>query len=315
LFCKKRNHYSRLFVNLKMFGILFKDAPKVIIITTFELLPAGILCKLFLKTRLIYDVQENHSLNIQENKTQSCIKKSFTRILVKFIESRSKSFIDHYFFAEACYRDEFPELKPVTVLENKFFGNNCPNAPINNVIGHQYRFLISGTLTKVYGVLEGVKWFKNINEIYPETTLHIIGHVTLPEYLHQIEYKTLGHPAITCEISRFPIPYSDILKAYHHAHIILMPYYQIPSIQPKIPSKLYESFALLKPCLFSPNPKWKSLSDSYPGGLEMDFKDLTNAKENFQTFLNQKYYLKLPGHEVLWKSQEEDFLKVMEKMV
>ncbi|WP_373520375.1 hypothetical protein [Aquiflexum sp.] len=314
LFCKKRNHYSRLFVNLKLLSILFKDTPKVIIITTFELLPAGMLCKLFLKTKLIYDIQENHLLNLQENKTQSGIKKTLAQLLVNIIEFSSKPFIDHYFFAESCYQDEFSEFKPFTVLENKFFGNNCPIAPIYNVIGHQYRFLISGTLTKVYGVLEGIEWFKKINEVYPETTLHIIGHATLPEYQYQIENK-MGHPAITGESSPFPIPYSDILKAYHHADIILMPYYQISSIQPKIPSKLFECFALLKPCLFSPNPKWKSLSDPYPAGMEVNFKDLSNAKENFQTFLKQQYYTVIPGQEVLWKSQEEDFLKMIDKLV
>lgn len=315
VFCKKRNHYSRLFVNLKLLTLLFKDKPNVIIVTTYELLPAGVLCKLFLKSRLIYDIQENHILNIKENKTLSGIRKFLAQILVKFIESSSIPLIDHYFFAEECYKGEFPELKPVTVLENKFFGNNSPIAPIKNVVGHRYRFLISGTLTEVYGILEGIKWFQKILAHYPKASLQIIGHGTVSDYKFQIESMTKDRAAINCEISEFPVPYSEIIKAYHDADIILMPYYQIPSIQPKIPSKLYESFALLKPCLFSPNPKWRLLSDPYPGGMEMDFTDLENAQENFQLFLKQQYFVKLPGQEVLWKSQEEEFLEVIEKVV
>ncbi|WP_194974621.1 glycosyltransferase family protein [Aquiflexum lacus] len=315
LFCKIRNHYSRLFVNLKLLTLLFKDKPKVLIVTTFELLPAGVLTKLLLKTKLIYDLQENHVLNIQENKTSSGFKKSFSRILVNFFEFCSNPFIDHYFFAEACYKKEFPQLYPYTVLENRFFGKNSPIPTSKVVENHQYKFLISGTLTKVYGILEGIQWFQMINEQNPGTTLHIIGHATLPDYKSQIAYITKGHPTITCEISDYPVPYEAILKAYQQADFILMPYFQIPSIQPKIPSKLYESFALLKPCLFSSNPKWKSLSDPYPGGMEVDFKDLANAQENFQSFLKQKHYLKLPGQEVLWKSQEEEFLKVISRLV
>lgn len=314
LFCKKRSHYSRLLSNLKLLKILFKDKPDVLIISTFELLPAGVLSKFFFKTSLIYDVQENHYLNIQLNQTQSGIGKFLSKSLVKTIEFCSKPWIIHFFFAEACYPDELPKLIPYTVLENKFFGENYSVKSQKKLKGDQSRFLISGTLTKVYGILEGVQWFKKINEQYPETTLHIIGHATMPAYQTQIESLAKGQSSISLEISQSPVAYASILKAYHHADIILMPYYQIPSIQPKIPSKLYESFALLKPCLFSPNPKWKLISDPYPAGMEMDFNDLSNAQENFQDFLKRKYFVKLPGQEVLWKSQEKDFLEVIEKM-
>jgi hypothetical protein len=314
LFCKKRNHYSRLLSNLKLLKILFKDKPDILIVSTFELLPAGILSKFFLKNRLIYDVQENHYSNIQQNKTQSGILKFLSKSLVKIIESCSKPWVDHFFFAEACYRDELPKYIPYTVLENKFFGESCPVTSSKELLGHHFRFLISGTLTKVYGILEGIQWFKEINKHYPETTLHIIGHATLPDYKTQIESLALDHPAISIDISEFPVPYLSILKAYHHADINLMPYYQIPSIQPKIPSKLYESIALLKPCLFSPNSKWKSISDMYPAGMELDFTDLTSATVQFQNFLQQKYFGKLPGQEVLWKSQEQDFLEALERV-
>jgi hypothetical protein len=315
LFCKQRNHYSRSFSNLKLLKILFRDKPDVIILSTFELLPAGVLSKFFFKTQLIYDIQENHYLNIQLNLTQSGIGKFLSKSLVNIIESCSKPWIDHFFFAEACYPDELPTLVPYTVLENKFFGENCPATSAKELKGHQSRFLISGTLTKVYGILGGIQWFKKINEQYPETTLHIIGHATMPAYQTQIESLAKGHPSISLEISESPIPYASILKAYHHADIILMPYYQIPSIQPKIPSKLYESIALLKPCLFSPNQIWKSFVARYPAGMEIDFTDLSNAQENFQDFLKQTYFVNLPGKEVLWKSQEQDFLEVIERVV
>ena len=315
LFCKNRNHYSRLFSNLKLLKILYKDKPDVLIISTFELLPAAVLAKMFFKTRVIYDIQENHSLNIQLNETQSGIGKFLSKSLVKIIEFCSKPWVDHFFFAEACYMDELPNYIPYTVLENKFFEESCPVTSSKGLKGYQFRFLISGTLTQVYGILEGIQWFKEINKHYPETRLHIIGHVTLPKYKTQIESLAMGNHAISLEISQYPVPYAAILKAYHQADIILMPYYQILSIRPKIPSKLYESLALHKPCLFSPNPKWKSLSAKYPAGMEIDFNDLTNARVHFQHFLKQKYYKALPGQEVLWKSQEQDFLNVIERVM
>lgn len=314
LFCKKRNHYSRLFSNLKLVKILFRDKPDILIISTFELLPAGVLSKFFFNTKLIYDIQENFYLNLQLNETHSGLGKFLSKILTKIFESSSRPWVDHYFFAETCYRDELPKYAPNTILENKYFGKMIPSKTSKDLAGNQSRFLISGTITKVYGIQEGIQWFKRINEQFPDTSLHVIGHVTQSGYKTEIESSAKGHHAISLDISESPVSYASILKAYHHADIILMPYYQIPSIQPKIPSKLFESIALLKPCIFSPNPKWKELSDPYPAGMEMDFMDLVNAQKNFKNFLLQNFFMEIPGDEVLWKSQEEEFLKVIEKV-
>lgn len=314
LHLKERNNYTRIFLNLRLIKLLFKDQPKVLIISTYELLPAAVFSKFFLGFALIYDVQENYSLNISYNKTLSGFKKHTAIKLIKFIEFSSRYFIDHFFFAEKCYKEELKRFKPYSILENKFHGKLKTVKPLHLNPEKPLTFLMSGTLTEVYGTLNGIQWYKTILNHFPESRLLIIGHVPLNSFLEKLTEAVSGYPQIQLKASNIPLGYEKILNAYSEADIVLMPYHQIPSISPKIPSKIYESLALGKPCLISPNRKWNQILAPFPGGMEIDFLDLKNCKSNFEKFLAKQYFVTSPGNDFLWKSQENEFLDVIERL-
>jgi len=206
------------------------------------------------------------------------------------------------------YREEFPRIKNHTVLENKYFGHIEGMKPIDLHAKKELRFLISGTLTEVYGILEGIEWFKSIQTSYPEATLTLIGHVPIESFQQKLTKSTADQSSIHLHFSDIPLPYSAILKAYQETNIVLLPYHQIPSISPKIPSKMYESIALGKPCLFQNNPKWEALCSVYPAGKGIDFRDLIHSKQQLDSFLKTPFFVNKPGEEVLWKSDETNFL-------
>jgi glycosyltransferase involved in cell wall biosynthesis len=285
------------------------------IICSWELLPAAVIGKMIWGGKLLYDVQENTLSNIQHNRTMSAWKKPFAKCLVRCIESASKPFISCFLLAEQCYASELPDFRPHLVLENKFFGNfEAERHPVK-LNKEQLNFLISGTLTEVYGIMDAINWFKAIQETYPGFNLRIIGHSPLPSFKQEVMKACEGRKNIDLCISDTPIAYSEILEAYTKSDVILMPYRQIQSIQDKIPSKMYESLAMGKPFLFSPNPKWKALAEKYGAGMEMEFRDPDNAAENLSGFLEETYFSALPGEEVLWKSDEKKFLDLIEKLV
>lgn len=313
-YSKQRNNYSRIFLNLKLVKLLFKDRPQVLIVSTYELLPAAVFSKFFLGFSLIYDVQENYSRNISLNKTLSGFKKHAALVLINCIEFSSKYFVDHFFFAEHCYKEEMKKFSPYSILENKFYGELNVVKPYKINPEKALTFLISGTLTEVYGILNGIQWFKAIHKHFPEYRLLIIGHVPLASFLENLLEAVSGYPQIQLTASKSPLGYDKILKAYNDADIVLMPYHQIPSISPKIPSKLYESLALGKPCLISSNQKWNQILAPFPGGMEIDFSDVRNCKTTFNHFLNKLFFVSSPGNEVLWNSQETEFLEVIERL-
>jgi hypothetical protein len=314
IFSKNRNDFSRALAGARFFKRLFQIKPKLVIVTTFELLPAAILAKWMLGFALVYDLQENHVLNLSQNKTMSGWKKDLSKAFVSLVESCSNPFIDHYFFAEKVYQKEFPKIKSPTLLPNKYYGPVQDIKPVSFVSGKNLRFLISGTLTEVYGILEGIEWFKSVLAYFPQATLTVIGHVPMQVYYQKLCEATAEQRSIQFEGSENPIPYSAILKAYSESDIVLLPYHQIPSISPKIPSKMYESIALGKPCLFQVNTEWEDICSVYPAGKVIDFWDLTHSQQHLNDFLKGTYFDLKPGDEVLWKSNEAKFLDVVTRL-
>ncbi|EFK94989.1 lps biosynthesis rfbu related protein [sediment metagenome] len=313
LFWKKRNDPSRLIVGFRFIKTLFKVKPKLVIITTFELLPAAVFAKWLFGYALIYDRRENYILNLDQNKTLRGWKKELSKGLVKSIESCSNLFIDHHFFAEKIYQKEFPKIKNHTLLQNKYFGIEQIIKPVKLDPNKNLRFLISGTLTEVYGIMEGVTWFKSILTDYPNAILTVLGHCPILEFGEKLKESIGDQKSINLRISDSPLSYADILSAYQGSDIVLLPYHQIPSISPKIPSKLYESIALGKPCLFQNNSLWNSICSEYPAGIGIDFNDIKNANANLVEFFETSFFEKNPGEEVLWKSDEVRFLEIIEK--
>lgn len=314
LFSKTRTDFKRILVPWYFFRKLLSIRPQVLIVTTYELLPIAVLTKWILGYKLVYDVQENHLLNISQNRTSRGLSKWLASAVIKSFESGSRPFIDHFFLAEKCYLDELPTFKPATVFENKFFNSSALISPIQFSLERPLRFLISGTITEVYGILNGIQWFKEFRKHLPNSELRIIGYCPIEEYRTRIE-KEIPSDGISLNISDSPVPYDQILDAYADSDIVLMPYWQIDSIRPKVPSKLYESLALGKVCLFSPNSSWEEISAPYDAGFSVDFQDYSGIPNVVSQLFSRRFFSKTPDISLTWKSQEAEFLDVIASLV
>jgi glycosyltransferase involved in cell wall biosynthesis len=314
LFSKQRTHPKRLLVSWAFLVKIWKIRPEILIVTTYELLPVSVLAKWILKYKLVYDVQENYILNISQNRTVGGFARWIATAIVGIFESCSRPFVDHFFLAERCYLEELPKFRPATLLENRFF------KPVVSIQSYQLsterplRFLISGTITEVYGTLTGIQWFKEFKKRRPNSELHVIGHCPKQSFQEKLE-EEMPFVGLTLEISSSPIPYERILNAYHQADIVLLPYWQIESIREKVPSKLYESLALGKICLFSPNPKWDEIVKSFGGGFAVDFRDFSGIPNVVLELDNRSFFTKNPDVSLTWKSQETEFLDTIASFV
>lgn len=304
LFLEKRKGFARIFAGYIFFKVYKKERPSLSILCTWELIPSAILCKMLFGGKLIYDVQENYALNISYNRTLKGIKKWFAKNLVLLIEYSAKHFIDHYIFSEQCYKHEKPAFKPCFVLENKYYGPVPNNIPSKKLHLPNLRFLISGTITEVYGIKEALQWFLELQQSLPEISLHIIGHCPLPDFGKMLSVLAKENNGILLQISSQPVPYEQILEAYAEADLVLLPYHQIPSISPKIPSKFFECLALVKPFLYSPNLLWKSFAEKYQAGLEVDFSAKSQAAFTMQSLLSMNFYTKDFPYEAYWVQKE-----------
>ncbi|PSL07492.1 glycosyltransferase [Cecembia rubra] len=315
LFLEKRKGLSRILASYVFYKVYRNERPRLCIICTWEFIPAAVLCKFLFGGKLVYDVQENYTLNISYNRTSQGIRKWFAKTLIQVIEYFGKGYFEHFIFSEQCYIYEKPAFHPNTILENKFYGYVPEIIPNKRLNLPKLRFLISGTITEVYGIREALQWFIILQHTFPEISLLIIGHCPISTYREKLIEMSKGIKGIELEISYQPISYERILGAYGTSDIVLLPYHQIPSISPKIPSKLYECLALGKPVIFSPNTKWRELVDQYGGGMEIDFKDLQNAQNHFRNFLSKSYFNGKSTYELTWPSEEKRFLTQIQKIL
>ncbi len=309
LFESKRTAFKRLFVGIKFLSLLIKIKPALIIVTTFELLLPAVLYKLAFGSKLIYDIQENYSLNLRHNQSARKFSKSVFLLLVNFIEFCSRPFIADYILAESCYKDEMPWIKNPVILENKF-AKEIVAFPVKSFDKSQpIHFLITGTLTEVYGTLDALNWFVALVRLYPTAKLSVFGHVTIPAYGEKIREIAKGIPQVQLTLSDTPIAYEQILEAYEQADLVLLPYHQIPSISPKIPSKLYECLALGKPFLHSPNEKWSQIAAEHRAGFQVDFSDRSNIPQVIDRIINATFFERGIIKSAYWKAEEQEVLQ------
>lgn len=315
VFSKNRKHLIRIFAPFKMLWALFRIRPSLLIVTTYELLPAAAFGKILLGYKLVYDVQENYSKNVVFNETLPKTFQKPAEWYIKSCETITARFIDHYIFAEKCYAQEFPEISNFTVIENKSESHTFSEAPVKLSSKHQYRFLISGTITPVYGIKNALKWFLHIRKSYPNIQLDIVGHAPLHSFQKELETMASGHKGINMHIAPVPISF-EVLKEYMiKADVVVLPYLAVPSIQNKVPTKLYDALALHKPIMISQNPVWEKMINRYQAGLSIDFSQSDQAEEIMKQFLASTFYTKKAGEEVCWKAEKNKFIHLVGQII
>lgn len=312
LFSKTRKHPSRALAPIRLIRFIFKTKPHLVILTTYELIPAVIFARIFFKFKIIYDIQENYSLNVLSNKT---LPKGFRHIAAGWIrwwEKKADPIVDHYFFAEQCYRDEFPQLLNGTVLENKFNGTPLIVQPFSLGRKRPIRFILAGTLTPVYGIAEGMNWFIQFNTYFPNQTLSVIGHCPIESYRQELEAMAKDNPQINLELSDTPIPFARIQEVIAEADCWLMPYQLLPSIAAKIPTKLYEAIACGKVVLITKNPVWEVLLNTYSAGQSIVFNKSKWTKAEMESLYLDTFYTTRQDETVCWSTEAPKLLSVIE---
>ncbi|MFK7899807.1 MAG: hypothetical protein AB8B61_03510 [Cyclobacteriaceae bacterium] len=309
LFSFSRLSVPRLFVSLQFFFLLLKLKPSLIICTSYELLGSTVLTKLFFRTKVIYDVQEDYFKNIYYASTlPSFIRKP----LAYFIRSKEilwSWFVDHFFVAEKVYLEDVPFLKEnATLLENKAIQPEVVNEDKKRGL----HFLISGTLTKSFGILEGIAFAKKMHEIDDSVRLTVIGHV--PDSSFYQELLNLNNCSfIDLQLSLQPITYPEITKAYHKADYLLLPYQWQPHTQGKIPTKLYDGLAHQIPMIIQENELLTSLMTEYDTTLFINYLSV-NERECMQRLKEKTFYSK-NVNKCFWDSEEIKLRTIVSQLI
>jgi len=303
----KRTSAKRLLASLKIWQKLIKLKPELIIVTCTELLAVTCLYKILFGCHVIYDVQENYFRNFLYSGAYSSVLKFPAALFVRLLEYTTSPLIDSFFLAERVYERQLHFIrKRYIILENKAVLPISQNKP-SKTQGEQLRFLYCGTITRHYGALEAIIFFKKLQELIPFIQLNIAGHAPDKNFFAEILQSINGNSSIQIVGNGELEPHRYILNEMREAHFVLMPYHLDRSVQGRIPTKVYECLAMKIPFIISPNPTWSHLISDNNSGIIHDFKD--NISPEIITKINTySFYSKHTESSYLWSSCESILL-------
>lgn len=301
----QRNYY-RLLEHLR---------PHVVIVSTHELLLATLLYKARYKgVRIIYDIQENYSLNLRAQHNYSWPLKHLLALTVRSIEKMTAGSIDHFLLAERSYSDELPFLgNRYTYIENKFKtrkGVLPPTTPVTLPATGQLRLLYSGTIAEEYGVWEAMELAKQLQAIRPEVKLTIIGYCANSHTLAKLQQACQALPFVELVGGDKLVPHQEILQHIQGSHIGLLPYRPNASTFRCIPTKLYEYMAYGLPILIQGNPLWQGIVEGNDAGRAIDFSWI-NVEKLYHELSASNFYNQGIPDTIFWESEEDKLLQVI----
>lgn len=308
LFDFPRLSWDRLSAPWKFYKLLLKVKPKLVIITTHELLIVTCINKILFGGKIIYDVQENYYRNIAYTKTYPPLFRNLLAGWVRFKEYLTRPLISGYLLAERNYEKEFSFTKEKSVIiENKTKIPDTKNWNIS-IKTEGIKLLYSGTISEEYGIFEAVQLAQKLHQSDPRISLTIIGYSansqtlkSLKAQIHELDYIQLkGGEAL--------VPHEEILREIRSSHFGLISYLPNKSTMNCIPTKLYEYLAYRLPVICQPNPIWAEIIQHYQAGLIVDFQKTNPQNVLKDLYRGQFYTQKRDSKELFWEGEAEKLI-------
>lgn len=288
---------------------IIKIKPEVLIITTHELINTALIAKLITGCKLVYDVQENYSLNLSHIRP-SPIKKLFA-VLIRIKEKLSKHFIDQFWLAEDCYREQllFSKGKQI-IIENKAI-----HFPMNPRTSTPLHLVFTGTISKYGGVERALKALDVMSKDDDQTLLTIIGQIHDSEFKDWLEVQGENRTNLNLILSYDPIPYDEILQAISRANLGVIGYQPTKVNENKIPTKLYEYSNYFLPFLVQHQTLWDRVGTKFGGAISVDFSNLNSQLikeklENHSSLFPNEY-----PREATWEFESVKVINSINKLI
>ncbi|HYF69458.1 MAG TPA: hypothetical protein VD884_15040 [Ohtaekwangia sp.] len=305
----KRMSLKRLAAPWVFFHNCFKLKPTDVIVCTHELLIPGILLKLILGCRLLYDVQENYFRNILYTNAFPFWIKPFVAGYVRFKELILSPFVNHFILAEKAYYKEIPFVRAKSVVvENRY--KDLPDIHTEKKSlqdGNTY-LLFSGTLAETTGVFTAINLADQLHEIDNTIRLTIIGFAAQPAVYNRIIDSIRDKSFIRLVGGNRLVSHQDIIQEIKTHDFGIVAYPPNKSTESSIPTKLFEYLGSQLPMLLIDHPVWEKYCSPFPAAIPFS-EDLPDAAALLHQMKTGRFYQQNVGN-VFWSTEEPRLLSL-----
>ncbi len=258
-----RLSFSRWFASFRILKILLQLRPSVLIITTHELLLSAFALKIFLQAKVVYDVQENYTLNVRYTEAFPALLRPLIALYLRLKEIITTPFIDHYLIAEKVYAQQLPFLgQRYSIIENKALQKKLDPQQRDN-----FHLVFTGTLSRSTGMFRAVELATRLHAIDENVRLTLIGHVSRHAELAELEDQIRSLQYIELIGGASLVSHGKIIDLIGKAGAGIIAYEMNPATAGRTPTKLYEYYSAGLPIIFiAPEKSWTDLmaASSHP---------------------------------------------------
>ncbi|UCC39965.1 MAG: glycosyltransferase family 4 protein [Candidatus Aminicenantes bacterium] len=262
---KKSNRILRIFKTIKLSFLALKQRAKVYHFHDPELLPVGILLKLFTHKKIIYDVHE-HFPNAILNKhwiprgLRKIVRKAF-----EILELILVPYVDYVLYTTPIVGERYKQMNVRTErIENlpqpEYFKKCLENDEIGSSEDPYIIYL--GITAETRGILEIVMAFSILVDKHPNLKLFLVGPTGTKSYGDKV-IELINNLKLNNKVKRIPpVPYEEIQKYLKRASIGILNYLPYPNNMSCLPNKIFEYMACGLPIVASHFPIYKKVVES-----------------------------------------------------
>jgi len=292
-----RNGFSRLIAWISLLKLLREFQPSVVIISSWELLPA---LAFYRCEKKVYDIRENYIKNTEFNSRSM----RWIKIGVVKLYERFRTHADIFLISDESYRSELSLNTNQAVL----IRNSYKTPAFHHQRSSGSTFLFSGTLSKAYGVYRAIEIVRKLHTNDPSVRLTIIGFCPVKKDRETLNKIAASTPWITLKGIDHLVDHELILKEIQISNYGIISYEHHDHILSCTPTRLYEYIGERLPILFTGHKDWKQLIDSVQGGIAINPKAF-DPKEVLNLLRETEFFTRSIDH-FLWVEDSKNLLRL-----
>jgi len=326
---RPRNRFTRIFgLTWRAFRLALRERADAYHFHDPELLPIGVLLKIFTRAKVIYDVHENVPKQILNKFWLPTWSRKPIAAAYKFVERVCLPFVDVIVIAEDSYIENYRGRKNVLAIRNypiiESFKTHSFDTGWNKGLRHRIGLTYIGEVSKLRGALELIEAMKILKtKGYKGIILSIIGPLAPSQFGEELRLLLRQHGLEGSVQILGRIPYEEVPNVLAKSHIGLVVLHPDPNYVDSLPTKLFEYMAAGLPVVASNFPLWKEIVEGNRCGITvnpLDPKEIAQAIEYLLTHPEEARQMGENGRRAVeekynWDREGQKLLKLYEELL